>query len=121
MSRADRCSQGNQDARALVGLTPPACGELTCTATGVQGARRPPALALPTTPIALGQATSGHSARTKVPAGADMVVKVKEPQPSEIAMLRRDQLLFTYLHLAADKTQTEGLLRSAPPVPPTKR
>ncbi len=43
---------------------------------------------------------------------SDMIVKVKEPQPAEIAMLRRGQILFTYLHLAADKTQTEGLLRS---------
>ena len=44
-------------------------------------------------------------------AAADMIVKVKEPQPSEIAMLRQGQVLFTYLHLAADKKQTEGLLR----------
>jgi alanine dehydrogenase len=45
-------------------------------------------------------------------AAADMIVKVKEPQPAEIAMLRRGQVLFTYLHLAADKKQTEGLLKS---------
>ena len=45
-------------------------------------------------------------------AAADMVVKVKEPQPAEIALLRSGQILFTYLHLAADKQQTEGLLRS---------
>ncbi len=43
---------------------------------------------------------------------ADAIVKVKEPQPLEIALLRRGQILFTYLHLAADKAQTEGLLRS---------
>ncbi|MCA8926796.1 MAG: alanine dehydrogenase [Alphaproteobacteria bacterium] len=43
---------------------------------------------------------------------ADMIVKVKEPLAAEIAMLRPDQVLFTYLHLAADKTQTEGLLAS---------
>ncbi|MFO1025982.1 MAG: alanine dehydrogenase [Acetobacteraceae bacterium] len=43
---------------------------------------------------------------------ADLIVKVKEPQPVEIGRLRRDQVLFTYLHLAADKSQTEGLLRS---------
>src|SRR5438445_5776961 len=43
---------------------------------------------------------------------ADMIVKVKEPQPAEIALLQQGQLLFTYLHLAADKKQTEGLLRS---------
>jgi alanine dehydrogenase len=45
-------------------------------------------------------------------AAADMIVKVKEPQPQEIAMLRRGQTLFTYLHLAADQAQTEGLLKS---------
>jgi alanine dehydrogenase len=45
-------------------------------------------------------------------AAADMIVKVKEPQPQEIAMLRKSQVLFTYLHLAADKAQTEGLMRS---------
>ncbi|HEY6431516.1 MAG TPA: alanine dehydrogenase, partial [Acetobacteraceae bacterium] len=45
-------------------------------------------------------------------AGADMIVKVKEPQPKEIALLRPGQVLFTYLHLAADKVQTEGLVRS---------
>ena len=45
-------------------------------------------------------------------AQADTVVKVKEPQPAEIARLRRGQVLFTYLHLAADKEQTLGLLRS---------
>jgi alanine dehydrogenase len=43
---------------------------------------------------------------------AEMVVKVKEPQPQEIAMLRRGQILFTYLHLAADKEQALGLMRS---------
>jgi alanine dehydrogenase len=43
---------------------------------------------------------------------AEMIVKVKEPQPSEIAMLRADHVLFTYLHLAADRPQTEGLMAS---------
>ena len=43
---------------------------------------------------------------------AEMIVKVKEPQPGEIAMLRDDHLLFTYLHLAADKDQTLGLMKS---------
>ncbi|UZK66478.1 alanine dehydrogenase [Sphingomonas sp. M1-B02] len=45
-------------------------------------------------------------------AGSDMIVKVKEPQPSEIALLEPRHLLFTYLHLAADKPQTEGLIAS---------
>jgi len=43
---------------------------------------------------------------------AEMIVKVKEPQPQEIAMLRSDQILFTYLHLAADKEQAIGLMKS---------
>ncbi len=43
---------------------------------------------------------------------SDLIVKVKEPQPQEIAMLRRGQVLFTYLHLAADRAQTIGLLES---------
>jgi alanine dehydrogenase len=43
---------------------------------------------------------------------AEMIVKVKEPQSSEIAMLRPHHLLFTYLHLAADKAQAEGLMAS---------
>jgi alanine dehydrogenase len=45
-------------------------------------------------------------------ARADMVVKVKEPQPAECAMLRREQLLFTYLHLAADPAQAQALMKS---------
>jgi len=43
-------------------------------------------------------------------AEADLIVKVKEPQAQEIALLRRDQVLFTYLHLAPDPAQAEGLL-----------
>ncbi|MEQ8348007.1 MAG: alanine dehydrogenase [Sneathiellaceae bacterium] len=45
-------------------------------------------------------------------AEAEMIVKVKEPQPSECAMLRPGQVLFTYLHLAPDPVQTRGLLDS---------
>jgi alanine dehydrogenase len=45
-------------------------------------------------------------------ARAEMIVKVKEPQPSEIAMLRARQVLFTYLHLAPDAAQTQGLLKA---------
>ncbi|RYZ74269.1 MAG: alanine dehydrogenase [Lysobacteraceae bacterium] len=43
---------------------------------------------------------------------ADMVIKVKEPQPVECAMLRPGQVLFTYLHLAPDPGQTRALLAS---------
>ncbi len=41
---------------------------------------------------------------------AEMIVKVKEPQPPELALLRPGQILFTYLHLAADKGLTEKLV-----------
>lgn len=43
---------------------------------------------------------------------SDLVVKVKEPQPSEYALLRPGQLLFTYLHLAANRALTEALIKS---------
>src|SRR5690348_3812766 len=43
---------------------------------------------------------------------SDMIVKVKEPQPVECEMLRSGQVLFTYLHLAADPQQARGLMNS---------
>ena len=45
-------------------------------------------------------------------ARADMIVKVKEPLKAEFPLLRRRQILFTYLHLAASKSLTEALLKS---------
>ena len=45
-------------------------------------------------------------------AKAEMIVKVKEPQPNEWVQLSADQILFTYLHLAADMAQTRGLMES---------
>ena len=45
-------------------------------------------------------------------AEAEMIVKVKEPQPVECAMLTPKHTLFTYLHLAADKPQAEALMKS---------
>jgi alanine dehydrogenase len=45
-------------------------------------------------------------------AQADMIVKVKEPQPQECAMLREGQILYTYLHLAPDPEQTTALVKS---------
>lgn len=45
-------------------------------------------------------------------AEADMIVKVKEPQAAEIEMLRPGQILYTFLHLAPDLPQTEGLMKS---------
>lgn len=53
-----------------------------------------------------------HAHAREVFEPADLIVKVKEPQPVEVPWLRPGQLLFTYLHLAADRTLTEALLRS---------
>src|SRR4029079_6895245 len=68
---------------------------------------------------------SGYSDQDYVKAGAeiveqakevfarsDMIVKVKEPLKAEFPLLRRGQILFTYLHLAASKELTEALLKS---------
>ena len=43
-------------------------------------------------------------------AGADMIVKVKEPQPPELALIRPQQVIFTYFHFAASRELTEGFL-----------
>ncbi|MGQ4878382.1 alanine dehydrogenase [Billgrantia sp. LNSP4103-1] len=45
-------------------------------------------------------------------AGAELILKVKEPQPEEVARLTRGQTLFTYLHLAAEEKLTRGLMES---------
>jgi alanine dehydrogenase len=50
------------------------------------------------------------SSAEEVFAAADLIVKVKEPQPQEIALLREEQTLFTYLHLAPDPAQARGLM-----------
>ncbi|GLS85798.1 alanine dehydrogenase [Cypionkella aquatica] len=60
--------------------------------------------------IAAGAAIVGTA--DEVFAAADMIVKVKEPQPVERARLRPGQVLFTYLHLAPDPDQTRDLLAS---------
>ena len=43
---------------------------------------------------------------------SDLIVKVKEPQSNEVAMIRENQIIYTYLHLAAAKELTEGLIKS---------
>jgi alanine dehydrogenase len=60
-----------------------------------------------------------RSAGAKIAADADavfndsqLIVKVKEPQLAECGKLRRDQVLFTYLHLAADRAQAQALIKS---------
>lgn len=56
-------------------------------------------------------ATIVNSAR-ELFASSEMIVKVKEPQPSEWTQLRENQILFTYLHLAPDPEQAKGLMKS---------
>ncbi|WGY72230.1 alanine dehydrogenase [Burkholderia cepacia] len=51
-------------------------------------------------------------AADEVFARADMIIKVKEPQPAECAMLRHGQILYTYLHLAPDPDQAAALVKS---------
>jgi alanine dehydrogenase len=52
------------------------------------------------------------AAASEVFGGAELIVKVKEPQPAEIAQLRAGQTLFTYLHLAPDPAQAKALVAS---------
>ncbi len=59
---------------------------------------------------AAGAAIAAHAA--EVFQQADMIVKVKEPQARECEMLRSGQVLFTYLHLAADPAQAQGIIKS---------
>ena len=95
-----------------VGLTPPSVAELTAAGHEViveHGAGR----GIDFTDHAYEKAGARIAAdAAEVFASADMIVKVKEPQPQEIALLEPRHLLFTYLHLAADKTLTEALLAS---------
>jgi len=95
-----------------VGLTPPSVAELTAAGHEVfveSGAGAgidfdDDAYA------AVGAKILGSAA--EVFKAAEMIVKVKEPQPQEIAMLEARHTLFTYLHLAADKDQALGLMKS---------
>lgn len=95
-----------------VGLTPPSVAELTAaghevfveTGAGAGIDFDDAAYA------AVGATILGSAA--DVFKAAEMIVKVKEPQPQEIAMLEARHTLFTYLHLAADKDQALGLMKS---------
>jgi alanine dehydrogenase len=48
----------------------------------------------------------------KIFASSEMIMHVKEPQPSEYELIKKNQIIFTYLHLAADKQQTLALMKS---------
>jgi alanine dehydrogenase len=95
-----------------VGLTPAGARELAMHGHQVTVQRNAAAgIGIPDDAYRAAGAAVVDSA-AEVFATADLIVKVKEPQPEEIAMLRQGQVLFTYLHLAADKAQTEGLMRT---------
>ena len=95
-----------------VGLTPPSVGELTAhghKVTVETGAGS----GIDFTDgdyIAAGATIAGGP--EAVFEAADMIVKVKEPQLHECAWLKQGQVLFTYLHLAADRPQAEALMHS---------
>ena len=95
-----------------VGLTPPSVAELTRAGHTVTVETEAGS------GIDFGDADYVEAGATILPdadsvfGAAEMIVKVKEPQPIEIARLKPHHLLFTYLHLAADKPQAEGLMRS---------
>ena len=95
-----------------VGLTPPSVHELVARGHRVlvqSGAGA--GIGLTDEQYAAAGATVVSSAQ-EIFAQAEMVVKVKEPQPQECAMLRPGQILYTYLHLAPDQEQTAALVKS---------
>jgi alanine dehydrogenase len=95
-----------------VGLTPPSVRELS--SRGHQVLVQKDAgleIGLPDDQYVAAGATIIDSAK-EIFGKADMIVKVKEPQPGECAMLKTGQILYTYLHLAPDPEQTAALVRS---------
>ena len=95
-----------------VGLTPASVREFVAHGHAVQvQAGAGAAIGLDDAQYRAAGATLADTAQ-EVFAKADMIVKVKEPQPQECAMLRPGQLLYTYLHLAPDPEQTAALVQS---------
>jgi alanine dehydrogenase len=95
-----------------VGLTPPSVHELVARGHRVivqTGAGA--GIGLTDEQYTAAGATIVPSAQ-EIFAQAEMVVKVKEPQPQECALLRPGQILYTYLHLAPDPEQTAALVKS---------
>jgi alanine dehydrogenase len=95
-----------------VGLTPASVRELTSHGHQVmvqRGAGAPIGL---TDEQYVAAGAQIVEAASEIFARAEMVVKVKEPQPEECAMLRAGQILYTYLHLAPDPQQTKALIES---------
>ena len=95
-----------------VGLTPPSVRELTSRGHQVLvQANAGGEIGLSDQQYMAAGATIVASAK-EIFARAEMIVKVKEPQPGECAMLGEGQILYTYLHLAPDPDQTAALVKS---------
>lgn len=95
-----------------VGLTPSSVAELTAAGHRVT-VETQAGMGIDFTDEDYMAAGAGIAATAaEVFASADLIVKVKEPQLHECAMLRAETTLFTYLHLAADKPQAEALMHS---------
>ena len=95
-----------------VGLTPASVRELVLHGHAVQvQAGAGAAIGLSDAQYLAAGATLADDAATLF-AQAEMIVKVKEPQPAECALLRPGQILYTYLHLAPDPAQTAALVAS---------
>lgn len=95
-----------------VGLTPPSVRELTQRGHQVLVQKNAGGeIGLSDEQYVAAGATMIETAK-EIFARADMIVKVKEPQPGECAMLGEGQILYTYLHLAPDPEQTAALVKS---------
>lgn len=95
-----------------VGLTPPSVHELVSHGHKVMVQQNAGAEIGLTDDQYLAAGASIVSTAKEIFDKAEMIVKVKEPQPTECAMLRPGQILYTYLHLAPDPEQTAALVKS---------
>ena len=100
----------NQESR--VGLTPASVKELVLRGHQVLVQKNAGAAIGLTDAMYEGSGASIIDTAAEIFARAEMIVKVKEPQPEECAMLREGQILYTYLHLAPDPEQTRALVKS---------
>jgi len=100
----------NQESR--VGLTPASVKELVLRGHQVLVQKNAGVAIGLTDAMYEGAGANIIEAASEIFARAEMIVKVKEPQPEECAMLRKGQILYTYLHLAPDPEQTKALVES---------
>jgi len=100
----------NQESR--VGLTPASVKELTLRGHQVLVQHNAGTAIGLTDEMYVGSGATIVPTAEEIFAKTEMIVKVKEPQPQECAMLRENQILYTYLHLAPDPEQTKALVKS---------